>query len=443
MRGSPAGTAESDASEPPPLSRNRDFLLLWTSQAVSVLGSQVSGIAYPLLVLALTDSATKAGIVASTFLLPTLLFHLHAGALIDRWNRKHVMLACEAVRGVGAASIVVALAVDRLTFEQILLVAFVEGSLWIFFGLAELAALPRVVTPARVSEAIARNESRTYAATLIGPPLGGALFALGRAAPFLVDAVSYVLSFLFVSLVRSELQEERAPAKRQMHHEIREGIAWLWRQPFLRYSVFLVGGINVVANSVILVAIVQAQRHDVHPSLIGAMIAAVGIGGLLGSLAAPRIQRQLHTRVVVLGTLWLDALLIFLLVPTANPIWFGAVFATIGFLGPIWNSVVTGYRVAIVPDRLQGRVNSAARLVAFGTQPLGFVIAGVAADTVGTVAAIVGFAALMLALAVAATLTPSVRNVADLKQLLAEREKEEESGPLRRRCPPVTEHPLQ
>jgi MFS family permease len=422
---SAAPISPGDAPAPPPLSRNRDFLLLWTSQAVSVLGSQVSGIAYPLLVLALTDSATKTGIVASAFLLPTLLLHLHAGALIDRWNRKRVMLACEAVRGLGAASIVVALAVDRLTFEQIVVVAFIEGTLWISFGLAELAALPRVVTPARVSEAIARNESRTYAATLVGPPLGGALFALGRAVPFLVDAVSYLLSLLLVCRIRSELQEEREPAARRMHHEIREGIAWLWHQPFLRYSVFLVGGINVVVNSVILVAIVHARRDDVHPSLIGAMIAAVGIGGLLGSLAAPRLQRRLHTRVVVLGILWLDALLLFVLVPTANPLVFGAVFGSIGFLGPIWNSVVTGYRVAIVPDRLQGRVNSAARLVAFGTQPLGFVLAGVAADIVGTVAAIVGFAALMLALAIAATLTPSVRRVADLKQLLAEREQGE------------------
>ena len=417
-------TPESELSEPPSLSRNRDFLLLWTSQAVSVLGSQISGIAYPLLVLALTDSATKAGIVASAFLLPTLLLQLHAGALIDRWNRKRVMLACEAVRGVGAASIVLALALDRLTFEQIVLVAFVEGTLWISFGLAELAALPRVVTPARVSEAIARNESRTYAATLLGPPLGGLLFAVGRAVPFLVDAVSYLVSLLLVSRIRSELQERREPAARRMRHEIREGVAWLWQQPFLRYSVFLVGGINVVVNSVVLVAIVHARRHDVHPSLIGAMIAAVGIGGLLGSLAAPRLQRRLHTRVVVLGVLWLDALLLLVLVPTANPIWFAAVFATIGFLGPIWNSVVTGYRVAIVPDRLQGRVNSAARLVAFGTQPLGFVLAGVAADTVGTVAAIAASSALMLALAIAATLTPSVRRVADLKQLLAERQQE-------------------
>jgi MFS family permease len=428
-RTSAAATSPSEGLKPAPLSRNRDFLLLWTSQAVSVLGSQISGIAYPLLVLALTDSATKTGIVAAAFLVPTLLFHLHAGALIDRWNRKRVMLACEAVRGVGAGSIVVALAVDRLTFEQIVLVAFVEGTLWISFGLAELAALPRVVTPARVSEAIARNESRTYAATLLGPPLGGALFALGRAVPFLVDALSYLVSLLFVWRIRSTLQEEREPTARRMHHEIREGIAWLWQQPFLRYSVFLVGGINVVVNSVILIAIIHARRDDVHPSLIGAMIAAVGVGGLLGSLAAPRLQRRLHTRVVVLGVLWLDALLILLLVPTANPLWFGAVFATIGFLGPIWNSVVTGYRVAIVPDRLQGRVNSAARLVAFGTQPLGFVLAGVAADGFGTVAAIVGFGALMLALAIAATLTPSVRRVADLKQLLAQREKEEEAVP--------------
>lgn len=300
--------------------------------------------------------------------------------------------------------------------------AFIHGTGFVVFSLAELAALPRVVSPLQVSEAIARNESRTYVAVLVGPPLGGSLFAVGRVLPFFVDAVSYLLSFGLVSRIKSELQEQRERTPRRMRDDIREGISWLWSRPFLRYSVFLVGGLNLILNSVALLVIIHAKREGVHPSLIGVLIAAFGVGGLLGSLAAPRLQRRLHTRVVVLGTLWLDALLVLLLAPSANPLILIPVFTAAAFTGPIWNAVVTGYRVAIVPDQLQGRVNSAARVVALGTMPAGYVIAGFAADSVGTSASILGFGIGMAALAAVATLIPSVRQVRDLKELLAEGE---------------------
>jgi predicted MFS family arabinose efflux permease len=408
--------------QPTLLRRNRDFLLLWVSQAASVLGSQISFIAYPLLVLALTDSATKAGLVATAASLPALLLYLHAGVLVDRFDRKRIMLVSDAVNALSAASLGAAVLLDRVAFAHILAVAFIHGTGFVVFSLAELAALPRVVLPTQVSEAIARNESRTYAALLIGPPIGGALFAVGRAAPFLVDAVSYALSFGLVSRVKTTLQEQRERATSRMRDEIVEGISWLWSRPFLRYSVFLVAGLNLIVNSVALLVIIHARQEGVHPSLIGVLFASFGVGGLLGSLAAPRLQRRLHTRVVVLGILWLDAVLVLLLAPTANPLIVIPVFTALAFFGPTWNAVVTGYRVAIVPDPLQGRVNSAARVVAIGAMPLGYAIGGFAVDTVGSSASILGFGLAMAMLAAVATLIPSVRRVQDLKALLAERE---------------------
>src|SRR6266436_6068416 len=124
---------------PPPLRRNRDFILLWSGQAVSTIGTRVSSLAYPLLVLALTHSPAKAGIVGFAQALPYMLFYLPAGALVDRWNRKRVMLIADAGRALALGSLALVLAFGSLSLAQIIVVAFVEGSLFVFFSLAESA----------------------------------------------------------------------------------------------------------------------------------------------------------------------------------------------------------------------------------------------------------------------------------------------------------------
>jgi MFS family permease len=173
-----------------PLRHNRDFMLLWVGQAVSELGSRTAWIAYPLLVLALTGSPAKAGIVGSASRFPYVLFSLPAGALVDRWNRRRVMLICDAGRAAGVGSIAAVLATGHIAFIHILAVAFAEGTMTVFTGPAEFGAIRWIVPRERVAAAIAQNEGRVYAASLGGPPLGGLLFGLGRALPFFADALS-------------------------------------------------------------------------------------------------------------------------------------------------------------------------------------------------------------------------------------------------------------
>src|SRR6266540_6468540 len=120
-------------------------MLLLGGQVVSTVGTRVSAIAFPLLVLAQTRSPAKAGIVGFAQSLPYLLFFLPAGALVDRWNRKRIMLVADAGRAVALGSVAVVLAVGSLRFAQIVAVAFVEGGLFVFFSLAETAALPQIV----------------------------------------------------------------------------------------------------------------------------------------------------------------------------------------------------------------------------------------------------------------------------------------------------------
>src|SRR5205085_455910 len=143
----------------PPLFRNRDYMLLWGGQVVSTLGSSASNVIYPLLILAITDSPAAAGIGAALAHVPYLLFSLPAGALIDRWDRKRVMILCDAGRALTVASIAAALWLDVLSVRQLYAAAFIEGSFFVFFNIAEVAALPRVVPKDQLPQAAAQNEA--------------------------------------------------------------------------------------------------------------------------------------------------------------------------------------------------------------------------------------------------------------------------------------------
>jgi MFS family permease len=227
---------------PVPLRRNRDFTLLWSGQVVSTLGSEISGLAFPLLVLSLTGSPAQAGIVGFARGLPYLLLYLPAGALVDRWNRKRVMLVADAGRAASIGSVAVWLALGRPPLAWLAVVAFVEGALFVFFQLAESAALPQIVAREQLPQAIAQNQARMQGAHVAGAPLGGALFGVSRLLPFVADAVSYAVSFVSLLFVRPAFQESREPTQTRLRTEIAEGVRWLWSQPFLRTTTLIVAG---------------------------------------------------------------------------------------------------------------------------------------------------------------------------------------------------------
>src|SRR6476659_2072263 len=248
LEDAPTGDAAAAVAPPTPsLWRNRDFMLLWSGQGVSTLGSAISGIAYPLLTLAITNSPAAAGIGTALGSLPYLIFSLPVGALIDRWDRKRVMIFCDLGRLLSAVSVPLALAFGVLTIWQLYLTAFIEGTLFVFFNIAEVAALPRVVVKTQLPGAAAQNEATGGAAMLLGPPLGGLLYqTIGHGVPFLFDAISYFASVISLSFIRTRFQEQReAGAPRNLRAEIREGVTWLWRQPLIRFMAFLTGGCNL------------------------------------------------------------------------------------------------------------------------------------------------------------------------------------------------------
>ncbi len=378
--------------------------------AVSVLGSRISTIAYPLLVLALTGSPARAGVVGFLATLPYLLFQLPAGALVDRWDRKRVMVASDVGRALALTSVVLALWLDSITLAQIMAVAFVEGTLFVFYNLAQSAAVRNIVPLEQLPQALAQNEARERGAIMLGQPLGAILFGVARWVPFLADALSYLFSLLTLALIRKEFQAARPEKRRRLAAEAWEGVVWLWRQAFLRDTALLVAGSNLLFQALVLVVIVIAREQGASAAQIGVMLGGLGVGGVLGSLVAPWLERRTPMKGVVIGANWIWALLMPAIAIAPNPYVVGGVLALMAFVGPAWNVVVGAYQLAITPDRLLARVSSAETLVAYGAIPLGSLVAGFLLEAVGTTPATLVLAAGMLALAVVATGSRAIRN---------------------------------
>jgi len=255
------------------LRHNKDFQLLWSGQAVSVLGSQISKIAYPLLVLAMTGSPAKAGIAGFAAMLGYLLLPLPAGALADRLDRRAVMISCDAVRLAAVGSLAVAGWTAHITYAQVLIAGFIEGCASVFFGLAQRAALPMIVHTSQRPAAVSQNEARNFGAQLAGPALGGSLFGLSPAAPFAADAVTYLASLVTLPFIKTPMQERGPAARRGVLTSLREGLAWTWREPFLRYSAVFAGAVNVLLQVQTLGLIVLVRHDGAAPAETGVIVA--------------------------------------------------------------------------------------------------------------------------------------------------------------------------
>jgi len=395
-------------------------VLLWSGQTVSSLGSGVSQLAFPLLVLALTHSPAQAGIASALRTLPYFIFTLPGGVLIDRWNRKWVMSLCDAGRALSLASIPVALVLRHLTIVQLYLVALLEGSLYVFFDLAETASLPRVVSKEQLPAAISQNQVAFGITNLLGPPLGGVLYTLGQAVPFLTDALSYLASVFSLLFIRTKFQLERVGAPRRLWAEMVEGMKWMWHQPILRTMAFLNSGWSALGFGFSLLVIVLAQRQHVSAPFIGVLFAIGGGTSILGAFLAPLLQRRLNYGQAIIGLWWLYVLAWLLVVIAFTPFALGAVVAFFFLVDSIYNIVQFSYRLALIPDELQGRVNSAFRLISYSLRPVGIALTGVLMQLMGIVPTAAVFAVILALLALLASLNPSIRKALPLAQIRAE-----------------------
>jgi MFS family permease len=405
-------------TEPVPLRRNRDFMLLQTGQLLSSAGSQSTAIAYPLLVLAITGSPAKTGLVSFARLLPLALFAIPAGLAADRWSRKALMIGADVVRALAIGTLALAVIADRVELWWIVLVAFVEGAGSSVFSGAESGALRATVPAGQLPAAAGAQTGRRAAVQLAGPPIGGALFGLARALPFAADCASYTCSTASLLAMRTPFQEERVATEGvSWRARVAEGFTFLWRQPFLRTCTLLFGLLNFVGPGLLFAVVVIGEHEGVRSATIGLLVGAFAACILAGSFLAPYVRRRLPMHAVLLLEAWAwTCCALFLVWPNVFVLVAAMLPAALAI--PSTDSVVHGYRIAMTPDHVLGRAEAVRATISLSIAPLGPLLAGLLLDR-SERAAIAVFAVAALVLAVWGTASRALRSAPPLGALAA------------------------
>lgn len=401
-----------------PLRKNRNYTILWGAQAASEVGFNAVTIALPLLVLVVTGSPAASGLAVGASAAAQLVAGLPAGALVDRWDRKRVMLLCEAGQILAAASIAAALWFDVLGLAHIIAAAALMGLCRAFFEPAEHATLPRVVPTEQVHSAIAGNAARGYLGQLSGTALGGALFTLARVVPFAVDMVLHVFSFVALLFLRVPAQERAKASLRRLLPEIGHGLRWVWGQRFIRATAACLIGVNFFFTAFYIVIIVLAHQRGLSPAEIGVMAAMFGIGGLLGALAAPTLNRLLTPYLSIVGVFVALTLLTPVAVFIHNGYLMGLLLAGIAFLAPTANVTISTYQLLLTPDEMRGRFSSVMAVLGGASAAAGPAVGGLLAGLAGGTQVILLCTAGIAVLTILALLSPALRAFPDQKVLL-------------------------
>jgi len=393
--------------------RNRPFVVLWSGRLVSSLGSGVSAIALPLLVLSVTGSPARAGLVAAANGAPYFILALPAGVAADRWNRRRILLACDAGRGAAWLAVAIDVYLGHPSLLLITTAAVFEGSLYVFHNTAMSAALPNVVSDEQLPAAVAQDSVILGTTDLLGPAVGGALFQIGRAIPFLTDAATYAVSIVSILALRRPLQADRQEDHRSLLADAREGWRFLWRQSALRVM-SLAGGLgDILFAGIALVLIVTAQRRaHATPAAIGAIFAASAGAGMVGAVLGPRLMKRVGMGPTFMVATTLGALLFPLLIATRTTVAIGATWAANVAVLEVANVAQATFRLRLIPDRLRGRVGGLVDLVSYGGLPIGTALAGLSLATLGPVGTLALMAGARVVLTAWLLVTPAVRRLA-------------------------------
>ena len=402
------------ATEPVPLRRNRNFNLLWGGSVASTLGLSTADIAYPLVILAMTNSPLKAGLFATVQMIVMVAATLPVGQLLDRYDRRRLLLLAEGARTVAACGVAVAYFLGALAFWQLMLTAAVLGASQSFAG-ARTLMTRQVVAPEQVADALTREQLRQHGCELAGPPLGGALFAASRALPFVfatVSALASLLSVLFLRLPKSVSRPGDANANADADGAteatdssdtnddkagggILLGLKTIMRDPVMRATALSLCLVNMAGYPVFLSLVVRMNQHHDGSGTTGMVVGAMALGGLLGTPLVKPLHKALRPGWVLIVACLTFALTNFGMTFIAVP-WADAVFLAIG--GAVIPSAVVMVNVLIlqaVPDENRGRTAAALDMFLVIGMPAGMLVASSALQWFSPTATLLGLSLLM------------------------------------------------
>ncbi|MDI5972668.1 MFS transporter [Streptomyces sp. SL13] len=392
----------------------RGFRLLWAGETTSKVGTAVTSVALPLLAtLTLRSSAFQIGLIAAAQWLPWLLVGLPAGAWVDRWDPRRVMLWCDLLSALAVVGVPVAAAAGVLTFGQVLVAAFVLGLAGVFFSTAYQVYLPLVVAEDRLVGANARLQGSESGAQIAGPSLGGLLTQVfGAAAGLLVDAVSFAVSAacLLASPAPAGAARVRGGRPEPVRRAVREGLRFVLGDRLLRRFTLVAALTNLTATATeTLLVIFLVRTVHLPAGTVGVLMAVGGTGGVLGALAAvPLAGRLGEARVARLSLVATAPFGLLVPLTARGPALalfvVGAAVPVAGMI--VYNVVVSSFRQQHVPRGMLGRISATMRFLMFGVIPLGALAGGALGSLIGPRAALWWVAGAALLPGVLLTLSP-------------------------------------
>lgn len=386
------------ATETPPTQRRvRGLALLLTSSGVSVTGDGIFLAAAPLAAAALSREPAAVAVVTAAGYAAWPLVGLPAGALVDRWPRRPVMVAADLFRAAVLAGLATLAMTGTLTIPTLAVGVFLVGVGGCFFDPAAQAMIPSVV--GREPSALARANGKvwavdTFGRSLAGPPLGAALFSIGRAAPFLVDGASFLVSAALVSGLPAG--EGPARERRPVVAAISEGVRFLAGHAELRALTLGLTAYNLGYN-VAYATLVLFALDTLHVSTFGygLLLATMAVGGVAAGWIAPRIAGRLDARSVYALALAVQAVAWLVVLVSENAWAAGAALAFVGVASTTVSVVGGTARQSLTPDGLLGRVVAASRILGIGAAAVGALLGGALAQVGGLRAPFVGAVALL------------------------------------------------
>lgn len=398
-------TPVADGALRRPLWRNRNFVALWVGQGLSDTGGAASALAYPLLILAVTGSPATAGVVGTAAAAIGVAARVPAGALVDQLDRRRLMIVCDVVRMGCLAALAAAVATGHVWWPAVLVVACVDSVGGVLLDAAAYAVMPTVLADAQLESGWAAVQARGQASSIGGPPLGGVLFEVGRAVPFIADAASYLFSIVGVALLRGDFRAAAEPREDDtLRRRIREGFAHIWSTPILRAFAIQTPLINFAYTGVVFTVPVALRVHGVAAGVIGAVLVTLSIGPLVGATFAAPISRRVPLPWLVTAIPLSSSILFGLAAVLVPSPWIAIPLVGIGLLAPAANVALMARITRSVPGDLLGRIFSNLQFCAWSLGALAPLIAGVLVARANSHVAIATFVAADVAAAAVAAM---------------------------------------
>lgn len=392
-RGSAVGVA---------IGKDRAFPLLLFGSSVSLLGSRVTTIAYPMLVLYLTGSPLDAGWVAFAVTAPSVLIYAPAGVLVDRWDSRRALLLSESGRGAVIATVVITLWLGNPSLLLLVAAAIIESILEAFSTLSEGCYVRSIVEPDRALPALARMEARTHVVVLFGRPLGGFLFGLQPILPFVADALSFVVSVSAIFSIKkkhstwqaitSGYRDLRANARSgwisemQFGNGVRDALYWLRREPSAWLTLAISTYATLIFQALIMVFLADAHARGLRPTAIGEVLAASGVGGAVGSVATAALRKRAKSPrkkffwIKFQAWSWTAAFALLAMFGGQSFLLLAVMMAVLGCTGALGNIELNTNLIRGVDEGMLARVTSIGRMMTFGACAVGWAVGGILAQ---------------------------------------------------------------